>query len=65
MPVNSIPKKGDKKKPRYVVVANELRRHIQTLNAGDKLPTEQELADKYSISYMTLRRVVDVLAREV
>ena len=64
MPVNSIVKKGGKKKPRYAVVANELRKHIQTLNTGDMLPTEQELADKYSISYMTLRRVVDVMARE-
>ncbi|MHB9070971.1 MAG: substrate-binding domain-containing protein [Sedimentisphaerales bacterium] len=45
-------------------VANRLRKRVQTLHAGDMLPPEQELADEYSISYMTIRRVVEVLVQE-
>jgi GntR family transcriptional regulator len=44
--------------PLYVQIREGLRREIEVriLTPGDKLPSEDELADKYGVSRMTVRQ---------
>lgn len=51
---------------RYTYVADELRSRIKSgaLPAGDKLPSEEELAATYRVGLPTLRRALDVLQAE-
>lgn len=50
--------------PRYLRVTGLLRAEIQSGTFGDRLPPENDLAAKYRISRMTLRRALAALAEE-
>lgn len=50
--------------PRYLRVTSLLRTAVQNGSFGDRLPPENELAARYRISRMTLRRAVAALAEE-
>ena len=50
--------------PRYLRVTSQLRAAVLSGAFGDRLPPESELAVKYRISRMTLRRAVAALAEE-
>ena len=52
--------------PLYEQVANALRADIQggAFDATKRLPTEEELAEKYGISRITVRRAVGDLVEE-
>jgi DNA-binding LacI/PurR family transcriptional regulator len=50
--------------PRYLRVTSLLRSEVQSGAFGDRLPAENELATKYRISRMTLRRALAALAEE-
>jgi GntR family transcriptional regulator len=47
---------------KYQVVLGELSRQIDTMEAGDQLPTEETLAERFSVSAMTVRRALQALA---
>jgi DNA-binding LacI/PurR family transcriptional regulator len=49
---------------RYLTIARDLRGKVQTSNAGDMLPSERELANQYSVSHTTVRKVLDILEQE-
>lgn len=53
---------ADKKK--YVQVRNALSTRIAAMKTGDKLPTESELCDEYSVSRITIRRAIEELERD-
>lgn len=50
--------------PRYLRVTSLLRAEVQSGAFGERLPAENELATKYRISRMTLRRALAALAEE-
>lgn len=52
--------------PLYFQLYSILKRAILdgTLNKGDRMPTEQELADSFSVSRITAKRAMDELAAE-
>lgn len=61
MSVLSI-KRGSGSIPVYIQVSEALRRDIQNFHkAGDALPSEADLAERFSINRHTLRRAVDEL----
>ncbi len=41
-----------------------LRDLISGLNVGDRLPSERELSERWSVARMTVRRTLDVLILE-
>jgi GntR family transcriptional regulator len=47
---------------KYQVVLGELSRQIDTMQPGDQLPTEETLAERFSVSAMTVRRALQALA---
>jgi DNA-binding GntR family transcriptional regulator len=51
---------------RYGEVADDLMRRIETdeLGAGDRLPTEMDLARRYGVNRLTVRRALSELARD-
>ncbi|QGG54883.1 GntR family transcriptional regulator [Paenibacillus sp. B01] len=54
------------KKPRYILVKEEIERRIQSgeLEPGDKLPSEPALAKQFDVSRPTLREALKMLQRE-
>ncbi|MQA85552.1 MAG: UTRA domain-containing protein [Streptosporangiales bacterium] len=50
--------------PKYVVIAEALRRRCRALPPGSKLPPESELALEFGVSRMTLRQAVQRLVEE-
>ena len=52
--------------PKYLQVRNELYDRIQNgyLRKGDKLPSEQELCEEFSVSALTIRRALTELSNE-
>jgi len=52
--------------PKYVSLARDLLRDIaeKNLSVGDRLATENELADQYQLSRVTVRQALDMLAQE-
>lgn len=52
--------------PLYIQIATELRQNVQdaVFKVGDRLPTENELSERFGVNRHTLRRAVDVLRRE-
>lgn len=54
------------KTPRYVRIAAELRQEIKDglYGPGDRLPAETALAQRFAVSFMTLRRALTVLRSE-
>jgi GntR family transcriptional regulator len=50
--------------PRYVEIADYLRRLIAASRPGDRLPSEAELCERFGVSRMTVRQAVQVLANE-
>lgn len=53
----------ERKEARYLQVAEALRRQIQTLGPNSLLPTEQQLARRFGVSRVTLRRALGLLER--
>jgi GntR family transcriptional regulator len=47
---------------KYQVVLGELSRQIDTMEPGDQLPTEENLAERFSVSAMTVRRALQSLS---
>lgn len=47
---------------KYEVVLKELSATIAEMRPGDQLPTEQQLAEQFSVSNMTVRRALEVLS---
>ncbi|OHB61480.1 MAG: hypothetical protein A2Y12_06815 [Planctomycetes bacterium GWF2_42_9] len=64
--VQSIVNTNKKKKiaPRYEQIANDIRKKIKDIEPGEMLAPERDLAEHYSVSYMTMRKAIDVLAKE-
>ena len=61
MSVQAI-KRGAGLRPVYIQISHALRQEIQNFyKAGDTLPSESELASRYSVNRHTLRRAVDEL----
>lgn len=52
--------------PVYAQIANELRQNINqgTYQVGDKLPTENQLSDRYGVNRHTVRRAIALLKSE-
>lgn len=50
--------------PKYIDVANQLRVAIKSKRFTGKIPGERALAQTYNVSYMTVRKAVDVLVKE-
>ena len=50
--------------PKYIEIANLLRAAIETKRYTNKIPGERALAETYSVSYMTVRKAVDLLVNE-
>lgn len=50
--------------PRYVEIADELRRRVDGAEAGHPLPSETELASRFGVSRLTARQAVKVLESE-
>ncbi|MEV0948523.1 GntR family transcriptional regulator [Rhodococcus sp. NPDC049939] len=50
--------------PRYLEIADELRRRLGCAGAGDPLPSESELSKKFGVSRMTARQAVKSLEAE-
>jgi len=45
---------------KYEVVLKELSAAIAEMRPGDQLPTEQQLAEQFGVSNMTVRRALEV-----
>lgn len=54
---------SNKDLPIYIKVATTLQKKIisGTLKAGERLPTEYELANKFNVSRLTIRKAIDYL----
>lgn len=50
--------------PRYIEIADYLRRLIAASRPGDRLPSEAELCERFRVSRMTVRQAVQLLANE-
>jgi GntR family transcriptional regulator len=50
--------------PRYLDIADYLRRLIAASRPGDRLPSEAELCERFGVSRMTVRQAVQLLANE-
>jgi GntR family transcriptional regulator len=50
--------------PRYLEIADYLRRLIAASRPGDRLPSESELCERFSVSRMTVRQAIQTLANE-
>ncbi len=50
--------------PRYLEIADALRRQIGAGRPGDRLPSDAELCERFSVSRMTARQAVQLLANE-
>ena len=52
--------------PRYMVVVDWVKRELSTgeLNPGDRLSSEYELSEKFSLSRQTIRHAIAVLEKE-
>jgi DNA-binding GntR family transcriptional regulator len=50
--------------PRYLEIADYLRRLVAEGRAGDRLPSDAELCHRFGVSRMTARQAVQVLAVE-
>ncbi len=50
--------------PKYLELADVLRGELGTYSSGDYLPSELQLAERFSVNRHTLRRAVDVLVEE-
>jgi GntR family transcriptional regulator len=50
--------------PRYLEIADYLRRLIAASRPGDRLPSEAELCERFGVSRMTVRQAVQLLANE-
>ncbi|PDQ35310.1 MAG: hypothetical protein B5766_06845 [Candidatus Lumbricidophila eiseniae] len=48
---------------KYEVVLTELSATIAEMRPGDQLPTEQQLAEQFGVSSMTVRRALEVLSK--
>jgi GntR family phosphonate transport system transcriptional regulator len=51
-------------RPRYLELADALRKELDGYMPGDYLPPELQLAQRYAVNRHTLRRAVDVLIAE-
>jgi GntR family transcriptional regulator len=51
------------KSPRYVEIANRLEEEIRSLGPNSLLPTEEQLAQRFSVSRVTIRGALDLLER--
>src|SRR6266540_5876774 len=53
-------------RPAYVQIADDLRSAVQSgeLAPGDRLPAGRELATRYDVAVMTVRRALDELRSE-
>lgn len=58
--------KGEGQKLKYVTLAQDLKSMILEggIQAGEKLPSENELAERYHISRHTVRKALSILANE-
>lgn len=50
--------------PRYLEIAEALRRQIAVARPGDRLPSDAELCERFGVSRMTARHAVQLLANE-
>lgn len=50
--------------PAYVQIANFLREQIAVSQAGDRLPSDAELCQRFGVSRMTARQAVQTIANE-
>lgn len=50
--------------PRYLEIAEYLRRLVGRLRPGDRLPSDAELCERFGVSRMTARQSVQLLANE-
>src|SRR3954466_1880961 len=50
--------------PRYLEIADALRRQVAAGRPGDRLPSDAELCLRFSVSRMTARQAVQLLANE-
>ncbi len=58
--------KGDGQKLKYFTLAEDLKRMILDggIQAGERLPSENELSERYQISRHTVRKALSILANE-
>ena len=57
-------KMSTKRQPVYLEIAGELEREIASLTVNCTLPTEQQLAKKFSVSRVTIRRALEFIQRQ-
>ncbi len=50
--------------PRYLEIADYLRRLVAASKPGDRLPSEAELCERFGVSRMTVRQAAQLLANE-
>lgn len=49
---------------KYLVIKDHLDQLIQTLDCGDKLPSERDLASQLECSFLTVRKALNLLSQE-
>jgi GntR family transcriptional regulator len=50
--------------PRYLEIADYLRRLVASARTGDRLPSDAELCERFGVSRMTARQAVQLLSNE-
>ena len=50
--------------PRYLEIAEYLRRLVAALEPGARLPSDAELCERFGVSRMTARQAVQLLGTE-
>jgi len=54
----------DDPRPKPVQIADELRREIERMQPGTKLPTRKELAERFNVAGQTVQNGLDILRAE-
>ena len=54
----------ERRTPRYEIVTSQLRKTIHSLDVGEMLPSARKLASRFSVSYLTMDKAINILVQE-
>jgi GntR family transcriptional regulator len=55
---------GDRRPPKYEILAAALEERVRAMNAHDALPTERQLLEEFQVSRTTVRQAIQLLIRK-
>jgi GntR family transcriptional regulator len=55
---------GDRRPPKYEILAAALEGRVRAMNAHDALPTERQLLEEFQVSRTTVRQAIQLLIRK-